>query len=229
MGKKQTKKIKKGLRKVWWFIWEDNSIWSWIVNIILAFVIIKFLVYPALGFMLGTTHPVVAVVSSSMEHNSVPICLDYSNGRCTLYKQGKYAICGFEINEKRFLNFDEYYDLCGEWYEKNTDTTKEAFREFKFKNGFNKGDIMVLARAKDIEAGDIIVFYVEHRADPIIHRVIEVTEKGYTTKGDHNHDSAGFEKDIEKDKVIGRAVMRVPLLGWIKIGFIGLLRLFAGG
>jgi signal peptidase I len=229
MDKNQVKKIKKGLRKVWWFIWEDNSVWSWIVNIILAFVIIKFLVYPALGFALGTTHPVVAVVSSSMEHNSVPICLEYSNGRCELYKIGKYAVCGFEVNERKFLDLDEYYKICGGWYSENTNITKEMFRDFKFKNGFNKGDIMVLARPKNVEIGDIIVFYVEHRPDPIIHRVIEITEKGYTTKGDHNHDSADFENDIEKDKVIGRAVMRVPLLGWIKIGFMGLLRLFAGG
>ena len=229
MGKNQVKKIKKALRKVWWFIWEDNSVWSWIVNIILAFVIIKFLVYPGLGFMLGTTHPVVAVVSSSMEHNSVPICVKHSGGKCVLYKEGKYGVCGYEINEGKFLDLDEFYKICGGWYEENTGITKEQFREFRFSNGFNKGDIMVLANADNVNVGDIIVFYVEHRPDPIIHRVVGITEKGYTTKGDHNHDSAEFEEDIEKDKVIGKAVMRVPLLGWIKIGFMGLLRLFAGG
>ena len=63
------KKVKKDLRKIWYFIWEDNSIWSWIVNVILAFVLIKFIVYPGLGFLLTTSHPVVAVVSESMEHN----------------------------------------------------------------------------------------------------------------------------------------------------------------
>ena len=61
---------RKALKKVWHFIWEDNSIWSWIANIALAFVLIKFVVYPGLGFLLNTTHPVVAVVSESMEHNS---------------------------------------------------------------------------------------------------------------------------------------------------------------
>src|SRR3989344_4000315 len=55
--------------KIWHFIWEDDSVWSWIVNIILAFVIIKFLVYPGLGFIFGTSFPIVAVVSQSMEHD----------------------------------------------------------------------------------------------------------------------------------------------------------------
>tara|TARA_Y100000310_G_scaffold326112_1_gene390554 strand:- start:2179 stop:2751 length:573 start_codon:yes stop_codon:yes gene_type:complete len=57
------------IKKVWHFIWKDDSILSWIVNIILAFVLVKFLIYPGLGLVLGTTHPVVAVVSGSMEHD----------------------------------------------------------------------------------------------------------------------------------------------------------------
>ncbi len=68
MGKRKFKKL---LKKIWYFIWEDDSIWSWIVNIILAFVIIKFIVYSGLGFMLSTSHPIVAVVSGSMEHKIV--------------------------------------------------------------------------------------------------------------------------------------------------------------
>ena len=61
---------RKVLKRVWHFIWEDNSIWSWIANIAIAFILIKFIVYPSLGFFLSTSHPVVAVVSESMEHNN---------------------------------------------------------------------------------------------------------------------------------------------------------------
>ena len=61
---------KKNLKKFWHFIWEEDSLLSWIVNIIIAFILIKFIVYPGLGYLLATTHPVVAVVSESMEHNS---------------------------------------------------------------------------------------------------------------------------------------------------------------
>jgi len=223
MNKKPSKK-NKTFKKIWWFIWEDDSIWSWLLNIILAFVIIKFLVYPGLGFALGTTHPVVAVVSSSMEHNTVPICIASVNGDCIEYKQSSYAICGLEINRKTHLNLDEYYKLCGGWYEENTAITLNEFKDFKFKNGFNKGDIMVLAKPKNIEVGDTIVFSVQGRSDPIIHRVIEITESGYKTKGDHNEIIWDFEKDINKKNVIGKAVLRIPYLGWIKIGFMKIMR-----
>ena len=66
-NKEEFKKILKG---IWYFIWEDNSIWSWLVNVVLAFILIKFIVYPGLGFLLATSHPIVAVVSESMVHDS---------------------------------------------------------------------------------------------------------------------------------------------------------------
>ncbi|MBI4150338.1 hypothetical protein HY488_02960, partial [Candidatus Woesearchaeota archaeon] len=61
--------FKKVARRVWYFIWEEDSWASWIVNVILAFVLIKFVIYPGLGFLLGTKFPIVAVISSSMEHD----------------------------------------------------------------------------------------------------------------------------------------------------------------
>ena len=60
------KKERSLLGKIWYFVWEEDSVLSWAVNIVLAFFLIKYLVYPGLGLALGTTHPVVAVVSGSM-------------------------------------------------------------------------------------------------------------------------------------------------------------------
>ena len=59
------------IRKIWNFIWYDDSPLSWLVNIILALVLVKFVIFPGLGFILATTHPLVAVVSSSMDHNGL--------------------------------------------------------------------------------------------------------------------------------------------------------------
>jgi len=63
--------FKKNYKKVYNFIFNDDSVWSWIVNILLAFVIVKFLIYPGLGLVLGTDYPMVAVISGSMEHNGL--------------------------------------------------------------------------------------------------------------------------------------------------------------
>ena len=56
------------VKKAWHFLWEEDSVLSWLANVVLAFVLIKFIVYPSLGLLLGTPFPIVAVVSGSMEH-----------------------------------------------------------------------------------------------------------------------------------------------------------------
>jgi len=214
---------KKTLKKIWYFIWESDSIWSWIVNIILAFLLIYFVVYPVLGFAFQTTHPVVAVVSESMEHRTTPFCVENNEGKCLNYD---YKICGTSSQEKQRLNLDEYWDTCGNWYETNTDITKEDFSQFRFKNGFNKGDIMVLKgdSPEEIKQGDVIVYY-GRLPDPIIHRVVKTTTS-FQTKGDHNANADSQE--ILKENTVGfnkyqktsKAVLRVPYLGWIKIWFV---------
>ena len=234
-------KFRKVLKKVWYFIWEDNSIWSWIVNIILAFVLIKFIVYPGLGFVLGTNYPIVAVVSSSMEHNSVPkSCIEseqvkvlgFEINKCVKYH---YDLCGKPFDKEMSFVFDEYWDVCGGWYNGNTDITKEGFMEFKFSNGFNKGDIMILRGAKpaDIKVGEILVFRSTKPgiADPIIHRVVEVGENNNewyaVTKGDNNFRSDNG--NISEDRIVGKALIRVPLLGYIKIWAVELVNLILRG
>lgn len=184
-------------KRVWYFVWEEDSIWSWIVNVILAFILIKYIVYPGLGFLLGTTHPIVAVVSGSMEHD------------------GK---------------FDDWWAIHQEYY-RAFNISKEEFLLFQFKNGFNKGDIMILVgkNPKKIDVGDVIVFN-GGRKDPIIHRVIRKWEENgkiyFQTKGDHNMQSMqDLELKIPESQVIGHALFRVPLLGYIKIWFVDLLRL----
>ena len=195
MDKKQLKTV---LKKTWYFIWEDDSVLSWIVNIILAFILIKFLVYPGLGLVLGgTSHPIVAVVSSSMEHDG---------------------------------SFDMWWEMHEGFYD-NYNISKDGFMEFPFENGFNKGDIMVLYRSppESIDVGDVIVFKA-NRPDPIIHRVVKKWEDdGYhfQTKGDHNPASIRTfqldETDIQEENLVGEAVVRIPLLGWVKIGAVELL------
>ncbi|MFH2021627.1 MAG: signal peptidase I [archaeon] len=221
---KEKKKPKTLFGKVWYFIWDDDSVLSWIVNIVLAFILIKYLIYPGLGFLLGTTHPVVAVVSGSMDHR-----LD-----------DRKVICG-QIPEGYKTNFDGFWDVCGEYY-RSLDIDKPEFDKFIFSNGFSKGDIIVLLGTKPdkIKVGDVLVFRgarSNSKADPIIHRIVKITDTDgrliFRTKGDHNADSINgcfadgciFESDIYSEQVIGKAVFRIPFLGNIKIWFVEFLKL----
>jgi len=182
------------LKKTWHFIWEDNSIWSWIVNVILAFLLVKFIIYPLLGFMLGTAFPVVAVVSGSMEHNGI--------------------------------GFDDWWEANKGLYE-SSGIGKEEFASYKFKNGFDKGDIIVLfgIEPKDINRGMVIVFSNPRYVYPVIHRAISIETTNnkvlVETKGDNN--SSPDPGLVDEDKVLGRAVLRIPYLGWIKIIFTKLV------
>lgn len=204
--------FKEALKKFWYFIWEEDSLLSWIVNVLLAFVIIKFLLYPGLGWVLGTPAPIVAVVSGSMEHDgnfeefwTQPVCCN--------------EFCGRQ-------------EIQGAWYER-ANITRTQFYDFDFLNGFNKGDIMILYSPEKVKRGDVIVYLVPNRPDPIIHRVIKLGEESgkklFWTKGDHNCDTGSFEEHIPQERVIGKAVWRVPLLGWVKIVAVDLWSLLTGG
>lgn len=187
------------LRKVWHFLWEEDSLLSWIVNIILAFILVKFVIYPGLGYALGTNYPVVAVVSGSMEHDG---------------------------------NFDSWWANANSWYEQNN-IKKSDFDIFYFRNGFDKGDIMLLVGAKPekINVGDIVVYSANNNIPPIIHRVVRIEKVNnkyvYTTKGDHNQ-IPDYEP-VSQDQVLGRSVFRIPLLGWVKIWFTDALNFVKGG
>ncbi len=204
---KRSHKGRYSWKKIWYFLWEDDSWASWFVNVILAFLIIKFLIYPGLGWALSTSYPIVAVVSSSMEHDG-----DFD----AWWSSGAVCSKGWTCTQ------GEYYKQLG--------ISKEDFLQYPFRNGFNKGDIMILygTSPDKIRKGDVIV-YMADRPDPIIHRVISARKiEGsyvYSTKGDHNIGSFYFESYIPEENYLGKAVFRIPLLGYIKIIFVKLLQL----
>lgn len=196
-------------RKGWKFFWKDNSLASWLANVIVAFLLIRFVVYPLLGLILGTSFPIVAVVSESMEHG--------------LHDE---RLCGQQFAEFP-ESFDNWWDACGTWYEER-DISKEEFKKFKFKNGFNKGDVILLYKANqdNLDVGDVLVF-AGSEPQPIIHRIVAINEIDgeifYQTKGDHNSASIPGpfgEEMISQDRVLGQGALRIPYLGWLKILFV---------
>ena len=187
------------LKKTWHFIWEEDSLLSWVVNIILAIILIKFIVYPGLGLAFGTGFPIVAVVSDSMEHSGMP--------------------------------FDSWWAVQHGFYDSKNISLQE-FKAMHFQNGFNKGDLMVLFGTKPdtVKIGDVIVF-MAGQPDPIIHRVVSIKKENQTytfeTKGDKNNaqivTSWLDETNVRQSAIVGKAVLRIPYLGWVKIAAVDMV------
>jgi len=94
----------------------------------------------------------------------------------------------------------------------------ENTSNWALRNGFAKGDIIFVTRPKNLKIGDIIIFNAG-QTNPIIHRVIAINNWVYTTKGDHNYGFLPYEKTISSGQIVGKAVFRIPLLGWVKLIF----------
>jgi signal peptidase I len=131
-------------------------------------------------------------------------------------------------------SFDDWWFKYGTEYDK-FGLNKTDFESFPMKNGFNKGDIMVIWGRGAPKIGDVIVFAPNAGSSvvhPIIHRV--VTENPYGTKGDNgltnpqqidgNNVEGIDETRIADNQIIGRVVFRIPFVGWIKLIFFEFTR-----
>ena len=188
-------KFKEGFKKFWHLLWEDDSMKGWIFSIIFLFIFIKFIFFPTLNFLTGSPLSLAIVESCSMYHKSD---LNYNFGDWFNDHRLKYASIG--INESQF-------------------------EEYKFKNGFNKGDILFTVKAvpEKLKIGDVIIFNAGQR-NPVIHRIIKIeSENGsytFSTVGDNNNGQLTFERGIKEEQLIGKASFRLaPLLGWGKLIF----------
>lgn len=103
---------------------------------------------------------------------------------------------------------------------KNEEIEVEDTSKWDFQNGLKKGDVIFITRAKNIEIGDVIIFE-GGTTYPIIHRVVNEKEP-YATKGDNyktNSYQLSSEKSISSEQVYGKAIFRIPLVGWVKLIF----------
>lgn len=187
----ETHKTKPG--KLWHFLAHEDSWQSFAVDAVLVVLIGKFLFLPGLGLIFHTDYPLVAVVSSSMDHN------------------GK--------------DFSQWWFENGKWYEERG-ITRIQFETFYKPNGFLKGDVFVVLGLDGAKAkvGDILIYNVEGRADPIIHRVIAINPDGtIQTKGDANYAQIPFESAVRKEQIAGKAAAWAPKIGWVKVVFTELM------
>ncbi len=106
-------------------------------------------------------------------------------------------------------------------YEKNGISIEDT-KNWDFQNGLKKGDIIFIVGPKKVKQGEVIIFAGRGIATPIIHRIIDDDEP-YGTKGDNyisnSRQLTGVETEIAEDQILGKAVFRIPALGWVKLIF----------
>ena len=187
--------IKEFFKKIWFITWKDDSFKGWILSIIFLFIFIKFIFFPVLSFTAGTALP-LAIVES-----------------CSMYHEGNL-----------FSNFGEWWDNNNNKYIPFT-INEKTFNEFPMTNGFNKGDILLIWKAKpeELKEGDIIIFNGNYQ-HPLIHRIVDIKEsdgkRTFSTLGDNNQGQIPVEKTISEDQLVGKAVFKLtPYLGWVKLIF----------
>ncbi len=70
-------------------------------------------------------------------------------------------------------------------------------------------DMIITLKQKSYKVGDIITY--EGASSTVTHRIVEITDEGYITKGDANN-TADTEA-VSKDKVVGKVMIILPRMG----------------
>lgn len=198
---------------------------GFVVDVFFA-ALFAFILYNLLGLLLSTSAPIVIVVSGSMES--------------VLYRGDIVILQGVKIEDisaphvivdEAFLDsrpFKEYASTtcadknsggqknCSEFGGKNPRTYDTV--SIDFHNGFS---------IPITESGDIIVYNSTVSGEPVIHRAvakIEALDKTVIlTKGDSElnpliDQQAGITRGaITQSQVQGRALFKIPLLGYVKL------------
>lgn len=190
---------REGVFKKFWSFLKGDSWASLIVVLIIAFALIRFLIFPGLSYVTGTPLPLVIVESCSMYH---------SQSMETILKNDIY---------------------------KNNNISFEEAKLWPFQRGLSKGDVIFVVGVKkeNVKLGDVLIFSPNQDSTsphPIIHRAISL--EPIATKGDHNsvqltRDNNPYKTDetsINGEQIIGKAVFRIPFVGWAKLIFFEFTR-----
>lgn len=190
------------LKAAYEFIFVEDGPLSIAAFCVVAYVGIRFVFFPLVGLVTGTSLPIVAVISDSMIHGDS--------------WESNPAFCGgTPCNQTAF-----YRDY---------NISQDRFATFPFNDGFQKGDVM-LVRGKDTyEVGDVIVYEARGRP-PVIHRIINDSGDTFTVKGDNNPRPIPEigEFNLAEERIIGSAYARIPFIGWVKLGLVKTLRILQG-
>lgn len=202
---------------------SNNDAISWAVYIIFAFVF-AFVIYTVLGLILGTPTPMVIVVSESMEPE--------------LYRGDVVVLTGVTAEQlnAQLVELPErnlqgaYLSSFATLTYSISDDTSQLLKSITFSNNQE-----VVPNTE----GDIVVYISNITGEQIIHRAVAKIRAadGYylITKGDNSATNKTVDQDCGKvvlgraeracitlypvnlSELQGKAVFRVPLLGYVKL------------
>ncbi len=185
-------------------IWKRlNEGWLGIYfSIFVGIVFATFFYYVVLANALQTDLPVVAVISSSMQHDNPQLTyygwlegnLKYSR----TYIDSWSVSNGFEIGDMPIVQGKSGY-------------SSPITGFFSLVTG---SDI----KEPVYEVGDVVVYTVEGQPAPIIHRIVKINADGtYQTKGDNNIGQLPYESSVKKEQIHGKVIFIIPKLGYVKV------------
>ncbi|MFA5993171.1 MAG: hypothetical protein WC796_05685 [Candidatus Pacearchaeota archaeon] len=186
------------LKRFWNFMWNGESIWSWVTFMIVAFIVIRFIFFPTLSFVTGTNLPIVIVESCSMYHGE-----NFDNWWAT--KGNWYT--NRNITKEQFQTFKFT----------NGFTKGDIF----FVVGAKKSDIKVgdIIIFNSGSQGRPII----HRVislDPIQTKGDHNDGQFAPQMSQLSNPEGIDETNIKESQIIGKVVgFKLPFLGWIKLIF----------
>ncbi len=193
--KKEFRKFVELIKKFWNFIWNDDSLLSWVTFILVIFVLIKFIFFPGLSFLTGTSLPLAIVESCSMHHGQ-----NFDNW----WEENSNWYVDNEIEKEEFENFPlkngfnkgDIFFVLG---------TKKEELEIGDTIIFSSG-----ASERPIIHRIIGLHPLETKGD---------NNFNFQFTGSNNPEGID-ETNIQDEQIIGRAtILRVPLIGWAKLIF----------
>jgi signal peptidase I len=105
--------------------------------------------------------------------------------------------------------------LSSPWYAVSTNSMNPAFQY---------GDTAILNQANldKLKVGDVVIS--KSSSGLLLHRIIEINnDRTFTTKGDANPASLSIQKNIYENQIIGKVILKIPLMGYLDIIHIGWL------
>lgn len=190
--------LKRVPKKVWVYLNKDS--WdSWLVSLLLIALTIKFILFPLLAFVTGSTLPLVVVESCSMYHES-------NFEEWWSKNSGWYEQKG--ITKEQFLEF-KY---------KNGINKGDIFLVTGDKS-YEIGDIIIFKpNPESLSPNPIIHRLID--IDPYgtkgDHNSDQLRQERNTLRTD--------ETNIPKEAILGKVSFRIPLVGWAKLIFFEPLR-----